>query len=56
MIRVSTLLHDVSAIIQEFGLAVGLVTALIMDALAIRQTRRRLRRHYRRHRPCRSHG
>jgi len=45
------LFHDLSVIIQNLLLAVGLLTVLLEEALAARQSRQLLR-----HRLCRRHG
>ena len=50
------LFHDLSAIVQNLLLAVGVLTVLLGEALAARQSRRLLRRRRLRHRLCRRHG
>jgi hypothetical protein len=52
MIRIGLLFHDVSVFIQNLLLRVGMLTVLLGEAHAARQSRRLLRRH----RLCRSHG
>ena len=55
MIRIGMLFHDVSSIIQNLLLAVGVLMVLLGEALAARPSRRLLRRQRIRHRLCRSH-
>jgi hypothetical protein len=56
MIWIGNLFHDVSVIIQHLLLGVGVLTVLLGEARAVRQSRRLLRRQRLRHRLCRSHG
>jgi hypothetical protein len=50
------LYSDVSAVIQNLLLAVGVLTVLLGEMLAARHSRLLLRRQRLRHRLCRSHG
>jgi hypothetical protein len=56
MIRIGMLFHDVSVIIQNLLLGVGVLTVLLGEALEARQSRQLLRRQRMRHQRCRSHG
>jgi hypothetical protein len=56
MARAGMLYSDVSAIIQELLLGIGVLTVMLGEILAARQSRLLLRRQRLRHRLCRSHG
>jgi hypothetical protein len=56
MIRIVRLFHDVSAIFQNLLLGADVLTMMLGEALAARQSGRPLRRQRMRHRLCRSHG
>ena len=56
MIRIGMLFHDVSVIIQNLLLGVGVLTVTLGEVLAVRQSRLLLRRQRLRHRLCQSHG
>ena len=56
MIRIGMLFRDLSVIIRNLLLAVGVLTVPLEEALAARQSRQLLRHRRLRHRLCRSHG
>jgi hypothetical protein len=56
MAQVGMLYSDVSAIIQELLLGIGVLTVILGEVLAARQFRLLLRRQRLRHRLCPSHG
>ena len=56
MPRVGLLYSDLSAILQELLLGIGVLTVILGEILAARQFRLLLRRQRLRHRLCRSHG
>jgi len=56
MTPVALLYADVSAIIQELLLGIGVLMVILGELLAARQSRLLLRRQRLRHRLCRSHG
>jgi hypothetical protein len=56
MIRIGMQFHDVSVIIQNLLLGVGVLTVLLGEVLEARQLRLLLRPQRLRHHRCRSHG
>ena len=56
MIRIGMLFRDLSVIVRNLLLVVGVLTVLLEEALAARQSRQLLRRRRLRDRLCRRHG
>ena len=56
MIRIGMLFNDLSVVMQNLFLAVGVLTVLLGEVLAARQSRLLLRRERLRHWLCRRHG